>query len=320
VLVIRFNSIGDIVLTSPTVKALHDAGYEIHFLVKSAFKSLVEPNPHITKVWNIEKGLAEVIPVLKKEGYHKIVDLHNNLRSRQVKAALRISAHTLKKPRIKLLLLTQTNFRTEPQAHIVDRFLSVLEPMGISVPQPKTAFYFSKIGNKPLLDRLPKKFLCIAVGAAWATKEIPISLLNLIVEKTSYEQVVLIGGPADVERSQAIEPRVGLMNLTGTLDIEDSARVIENSQVLLTGDTGMMHIAAALSIPIVAIFGSTHPMLGYTPHRPILEPANAVIIQNNDLDCRPCTKQGKTSCPKGHFRCMTEINPQEVINALESYL
>jgi len=300
------------------VKALYDAGYEVHFLVKAAFSCLLEPNPHIKKVWSFSKDLSTVLPALKQENFHTLIDLHNNLRSRQVKAALKAPAHTLVKHRLKLWLLTQANMKMQPQVHIVNRFLKVVEPLGISVPQPVTEFYFSDASPSPLVESLPQKFLCIAVGAAWATKEIPIAKLNGIIKRVAYDNVVLIGGPADVERGELVQGGSGLINLTGELSIEDSARVIERCDVLVTGDTGMMHIAAALSVPVVAIFGSTHPVLGYTPHIPIGRTRRYQIIEQENLGCRPCTKQGKATCPKGHFKCMNDISVDKITKAIES--
>lgn len=290
----------------------------MHFLVKAAFRDLLEPNPQIKKVWSFSKDLSEVLPALKQEKFHTLIDLHNNLRSRKVKAALNAPSHTLAKDRLKLWLLTQAKLKMEPQAHIVNRFLKVVEPLGIAVPEPATEFYFSDASPSPLVESLPEKFLCIAVGAAWATKEIPIAKLNETLEQLTYNNIVLIGGPADVERSELLEGGATLINLTGQLSIEDSARVIERSAVLLTGDTGMMHIAAALRVPVVAIFGSTHPVLGYTPHTPIGGVRNSQIIQQENLSCRPCTKQGKASCPKGHFKCMNDISVDIITKAIES--
>jgi len=317
ILIIRFNSIGDIVLTSPVSEALNAAGYEVHYLVKSLFASLLKSNPNITKVWELKSDLNETIHELKKIEFFAVVDLHNNLRSSKVKRALSIKSYTFKKPRIKYFLLTKFGMKFKPEPHIVNRFLYVIEPLIGKVENVNTSFYFDPVKSNFDFKVLPENFMAIAVGAAFKTKMIPThKLIQLIDESTL--NVVLIGGPADCERAHKIVSKTKrkIINLVGEISISDSAKVIQNCQMLVSGDTGMMHIGAALNVPMVNVFGSTHPILGYTPFYGNSE-NKSVIIQNPDLSCRPCTKQGSDACPKGHFKCMNSISVDEMLNVIQ---
>ena len=325
-LVIRFNAIGDIVLTSPCLKALSDAGYLVHYLTKASFAEILTHNVYVDKVWKLERELSTLLPSLREEAYNVVIDLHNNLRSSQVKSALSCQAHTLQKNRIPLWILTQTPFKNHMEKHIVTRFLDVLKPLGIIISNPETSYALPKsLSQNEKLISLPKNYLAIAVGAAWKTKTIPSDKILSIIEKSGFSDIVLIGGPDEMEKASEVMVRSKrpVINLVGHLSINESAFVINGSSVLLTGDTGMMHIAAALGVPTVAVFASTHPALGYTPFysetRASAGPTH-YLIQNENLRCRPCTKQGKAHCPKGHFRCMLDLDNSEIVEKINSFI
>ena len=320
-LVIRFNAIGDLVLTTPVVEALAAAGYEVHYLVKEVFAELLDYNPHVHKVWRLKDSLSEVLAHLKKEQFDVVIDLHNNLRSRQVKSALKAKSYTLKKDRLNLFLLTKLNINRVKERHIVYRFLDVLKPLGIAVDEPAPQTYIPDAIAALWPDTLPAHYLVIVVGAAWANKEIPTEKIVEIMARTSYREIVLIGGPADKEKARLVvhQSQRLIHNKVGLLSITQSAHVISKAAAILSGDTGMMHIAASLGTPAVAVYGSTHPVLGYTPfygnHK-----AQYHIVQNDNLNCRPCTKQGQNQCPKGHFKCMLDLDIEALVSKIDSFV
>ena len=320
-LVIRFNAIGDLVLTTPVVEALAKHDYEVHYFVKEAFAELMEYNPHVHKVWKLKDTLAEVISDLKKESFDVVIDLHNNLRSRQVKSALKVKSYTLKKDILRLFLLTRLHINRVKERHIVYRFLDVVKPLGIAVEAPAPQTYIPDTLSAQLPYTLPAHFLGIVVGAAWTTKEIPTEKLVELIARTTYKEVLLIGGPADTEKATRIEQQVQrpVHNMVGQLTITESAYVISKAAAIVSGDTGMMHIAASLGTPSLAVFGSTHPVLGYTPfygkHK-----AQYHLVQNEKLSCRPCTKQGQNKCPKGHFKCMLDLDVDELVSKVDSFV
>lgn len=319
VLVIRFNSIGDIVLTSPVIATLEENNYEVHYITKKAYTSLLYNNPKVFKVWVFEDNFNILLPQLKKQGFDLVVDLHNNFRSKKVKKALSSQSLTFAKPRISLWLLTQFNIKPKKLNHIVDRFLEVIEPLSLKNKSTKLEFHFPPNFSYSGTD-LPKEFYTIAVGAAFFTKQIPKAKILEIVDEIDLP-VVLVGGPDDSNISNwiTLNSRKEVIDLCGQLSIEESAFVIKKSICLLSGDTGMMHIGAALGVKMVNVFGSTHPILGYTPYYGLSE-NQAIIVENKELSCRPCTKQGKNICPKGHFKCMNDIKSEEIITKLKTII
>ena len=141
VLIVRFNSIGDIVLTSPVIRALDKEGYEVHYLSKRSYRSLLKNNPRVKKYFALDEDLNEVLTLLKEEGYTYIVDLHNNYRSRKVRQYLKLPTYTLRKHPLRLFLMTQLHVASKQQEHIIDRFLSVVTPLLDNIQKPKVEFY-----------------------------------------------------------------------------------------------------------------------------------------------------------------------------------
>ncbi len=320
ILIIRFNSIGDIVLTSSVIRALDEEGYEVHYLSKIAYQSLLLNNHRVTKHFAFEDNLDVVIDLLKAENYYCVIDLHNNYRSAKVCRSLKVKYYNLTKKRVELFLLTKMGIGRRQQEHIVDRFMEVASPLLSDNKKSQVEFYIPEV-TVSKVDKLalPAQYITLSVGAAFYTKQIPFDLLGDIVAGIDIP-IVLLGGRDDMSKANSLkEIHVeGVINLCGKLTIEESAEVIRRSEVLLTADTGLKHIGATLDVNIVAIYGSTHPILGYTPY--YNDDNKAIIIQNNDLKCRPCTKQGNNACPKGHFKCMKELNSATIIDKIHSFI
>ena len=320
ILIIRFNSIGDIVLTSPVIRNLAIEGYELHYLCKKAYRSLLEPNPYLSQLWLFEGDYKILIKQLKAERFDYVLDLHNNLRSYRIKSQLSCRTYTLTKSRWRNFLLTRFDWARKQREHIVYRFLDVASPLLTVNVNAMPEFYFPK-GKSYGHISLPSKYSVIVVSTAFYTKNIPVNKLIHFLELSS-ETWILIGGPDDLQRADQIMQGVKQNNcrsLVGKLSLDESAYVMKESSLVLSGDTGMMHIAAALAVPVVAVFGSTHPILGYTPFSQNTE-SNYAIVENKNIACRPCTRQGRHSCPKKHFRCMNDISVEEIKHQVELLL
>jgi heptosyltransferase-2 len=157
----------------------------------------------------------------------------------------------------------------------------------------------------------PKPYITFAICGMHFTKKLPTEKIISICKKRN-ETVVLIGGPEDFETGKIIESNCdNVINTCGKYNINESAFIVNNSDLLITHDTGMMHIAAALGKKVFSIFGGTHPNLGFTAYKPNSENR---IIQIENLDCRPCHRYGKNKCPKGHFKCMQEIDENQFLS------
>ncbi|HRD53635.1 MAG TPA: glycosyltransferase family 9 protein [Flavobacteriales bacterium] len=310
-LVLRFSSIGDIVLTSPVLRCakeqLKDA--EIHFATKSAFADLLRYNPHVSKVHELGDDLGDLIGRLKQERFDAIIDLHHNLRTARIKRALGVPAQSFPKLNIEKWLLVNLRIDRMPRAHIVDRYMGTVAHLGVRNDDKGLELFIPKEREVPI-SLLPAShqagYTAFAIGAAHATKRLPqhklIELARLIDGA-----IVLIGGKEDQPVARAIGDAIGarVYDATGKHDILASASLIKQSRSVIAHDSGAMHIACGFSKPVVSVWGSTVPLFGMGPYQP-QHPERAVISEAKDLPCRPCSKIGHDRCPKGHFRCMEQ--------------
>lgn len=325
VLLIRFSSIGDIVLTSPVVRCLKKQTHaEVHFLTKAAFKSVVDSNPYIDRVYTIQKEVDEILPALKSEKYDFIFDLHRNLRSLRVKLALPgIRHYSFDKLNLEKWLLVQFKFDQMPKSHIVDRYLETTKIMQIQNDGQGLDYFIppaDEVDTDRLLSSKGKEVRTLAegkvaetsytsfvIGAAHATKRLP---KERIIEwcRRIPGPVILLGGPDDAEQGIFIADASGanVLNACGKLRLHQSASVVRQAQLVITHDTGLMHIAAAFKKPIWSVWGNTVPEFGMYPYYPEGMDRNRTF-EVKGLRCRPCSKIGHATCPKGHFRCMQEI-------------
>ncbi len=309
VLVIRFSSIGDILLTSPVVRCLKrqvkDA--EVHFLTKRAFRALVEHSPHIHRLHAIEDEVNEVIHALKHERFDLIVDLHHNLRTWRVKRALGVPARSFPKLNVEKWLMV--NFKRDrlPRMHIVDRYMSTVEHLGVKndglglelrIPPEK------EVDLTALPESHRAGYTALAIGALHHTKRLPPHRL-IELARSVRGPIVLIGGPDDRAVAAHITTEVGarVFDATGKHDLLGSASLIRQALGVIAHDSGAMHVAAAFQKNVVSIWGNTIPEFGMYPYMP-LHPERAHIAQVKGLDCRPCSKLGFDQCPRGHFHCM----------------
>lgn len=322
-LIIRLSSIGDIVLTTPVIRCLKEQmpGIEIHFLVKKQFSDVILANPYINKVHVLEQGIADVLPVLKKEKFDRIIDLHKNIRSLMIRFRLGVPANSFPKLNLRKWLLVRFKIDQLPDVHIVDRYFKAVEKLGVTNDQ-KGLDYFIPEKENPSPDVLPKFFqkgyIAWVIGGNYETKMFPSEKIIRICEQIRFP-IVLIGGAEDSEKGERIVKAVGtrIFNACGKFGINQSAALIKMAMLVLTNDTGMMHIAAAFRKKIISFWGNTDPRFGMTPYLPN-DANSSILFEVTGLSCRPCSKLGFDACPKGHFDCMQKISEEEVINAINN--
>ena len=310
ILVVRFSSIGDIVLTTPVVRMLKtQLNTEVHFLTKAPFVSLFKNNPYVDSVFQIDKSINEVISDLKKENYDYVIDLHSNLRTQILKLKLGVSAKSFNKLNWEKFLLT--NFKTNilPDVHIVDRYLDTVKFLGITNDNKGLDFFLSD-ADKVDLNEFPNDYVAFVIGGQHATKILPTAKIISICKKLN-KAVLLIGGPDDKARGDEISKASGAINTCGDHSLLQSAFLIKNSAYVISHDTGMMHIAAAFKKKIYSVWGNTIPEFGMYPY---LSDKNSKMIEVQNLSCRPCSKIGYDKCPKGHFKCMQEIDENQFLS------
>jgi len=320
VLIVRFSSIGDIILTTPIVKALYEQRNDItiHYLTKQQFLPLLSKNPNINKIHTFQKSLKEVIEFLKNEKYDYLIDLHNNLRTLILKKALKIPHRSFRKLNVQKWLLVNFHYRKMPQLHVVDRYFETLNFLGVTNKLHNCELFLS---DADIVDTYkkwnipPYTYLSVAIGAQFGTKTMPVSLIINILNKVNCS-IILLGGKNDRKRSEEITDALiknnkTVINAVDQLSITESAYIVAMSKTILTHDTGLMHIATAFDIPIVSVWGNTVPELGMYPYYP-KKPEKYSIHQVKELPCRPCSKIGHHKCPKKHFHCMTLQNVEVI--------
>ena len=324
ILVIRFSSIGDIVLTTPVIRCLKNQidDVEIHVLTKKKFSSLYKTNPYINKVYEYDDSLKKNIEELKLENYDYIVDLQKNKRSLRATRALHKPHSSFPKLNFKKFLLTTFKINLMPDIHIVDRYFKAVEKLGVTNDYQGLDFFISEKNDYPLSE-LPENFQegyhAFVIGGTYKTKILPAVKIVEIIQKLN-EPVILLGGPDDVERAEeilsAISCQLSAISLVGKINLEQSASIVKKAKSVLTNDTGLMHIAAAFHKNIVSVWGNTVPELGMYPYLP-KEKEKCHIVECKDVKCRPCSKLGFKECPKRHFKCMMKIDSDTVVEKLK---
>jgi ADP-heptose:LPS heptosyltransferase len=307
-LVIRFSSIGDIVLTSPVVRCLKNqvTNAEIHFVTKKAFRQIVENNPNISKVISFEKEIDEVTDMLKKEQYDLVIDLHKNLRSARLKRKLGRPSAAFPKLNFKKFLLTFFKIDRLPDVHVVDRYFKAVEKLGVKNDQQGLSYFIPEQDEvEPRNFGIVEPYVVYAIGAQFATKRMPAGKISELLKKIN-ATVVLLGGEVDFDEAEQIaKSRAGIINLCGRLSLNQSASLVRQAGKIITHDTGLMHIASSFGKPIVSIWGNTVPAFGMYPYMPQKKTGYS-IHEVKGLSCRPCSKIGYQKCPKGHFKCMLD--------------
>lgn len=328
ILIIRFSSIGDIVLTSPVVRGLRKQypQAEIHFCTKAKFAGLVSENPAIDKILVLEKELMPLISVLRKEQYDVVIDLHNNLRTWLIKRALwGARKFTFRKLNLAKWILVKFKRNLLPDVHVVDRYMATCSKLGVTYDGLGLDYYFKpnsglSEATQSLLPKTP--FAVFVAGGTWATKRLPVEKMREFFSQSSFPLVV-VGDQNDGKAVIAALDGLynGVVDLCGKLGFADSARVIEKSSLVISHDTGLMHVAAALRKPVISVWGNTVPQLGMYPLFPRdFDTRFNIMAEVQNLPCRPCSKIGYESCPKGHFNCMNQQNINQIIKNSEQIL
>ena len=323
ILILRFSSIGDIILTTPVIRNLKSQvdNVEIHFATKKQFASIVLNNPYVDKVHSLDKSFDELKNSLNKYQFDYIIDLHKNLRTLRVKNALKVTALSFEKLNLKKWFLVQFKMNKMPDVHIVDRYMDTIRFFVDENDNKGLDYFFSDNFKKGyLLPQTHHKGYTVAViGANHYTKQIPSSILINILNKHN-KPVVLVGGKKEKRVADEITKRlkVDYIDLCGVTTLDESANIIKESRCVLTPDTGMMHIAAAFKRPIVCMWGNTVPEFGMYPYMPKNKDLY-YISEVENLKCRPCSKIGYAKCPKKHFNCMMQQNIEQIVGKLNEY-
>ena len=324
ILIIRFSSIGDIVLTTPVLRCIRkqkpDA--EIHYLTKTAFQPVVGYNPNIDKIHYLDSDLNALYPVLKAEKFDYVIDLHNNLRTARVKKALAVEkTFAFPKLNVQKWMLVNLKANFMPDQSIVERYFEPVKEMGVVNDGLGLEYYIPPSAVTDDED-IPTShwpgFVACVIGGSYYTKKFPVEKWIEFCKVVPYP-VILIGGPDDREEGRLIaelDP-VKIYNSCGKFNLNESAHLVQRARVVVSNDTGLMHVAAAFQKPVISLWGNTSPGMGMFPYyggnnlKSRVNP-KSVIIENKKLYCHPCSKLGYANCPRRHFKCMRGLNVNEI--------
>ena len=321
IFIVRLSSLGDILLTTPLIRSLKNSypNMQIDFVVRKEFNDTVLHNPHLNKIYQVsrDQNYSELRDQLLKINYDVVIDLQNNLRSRRLTKNISNYIFRFKKPNIDKFLLV--NFK-------INRFNNIIpipERYANSLPNFKlddgSLELFLPNAIKPNIEK-SANIIGLCPGSVHKTKmwleEYFVDLGNLLVQNNY--KVILFGGKSDREICKKISKQIGQ-----SIDLSNDNKLFELSanmkmcKAVVCNDSGLMHTAVANNVPVVAIFGSTVKEFGFTPYK-----NRSLVIENNELTCRPCSHIGLDECPKKHFECMKELTPklvfEKTINFIEN--
>jgi heptosyltransferase-2 len=326
ILLVRFSSIGDILLTTPLIRALRarHPGARIDAVTKASFAPLLADNPHLTSVVSVAPGetLASLAGRLRPARYTHRLDLHGSLRSRLLRMLLPGRWHGYQKHRLARarLIRTRKNHYPTGTPPVPERYFQAAAGLDVRPDGGPPEFFLGAAARVEAADWLAasglgtaREIVALAPGAAHATKRWPVARWQALAATLAErgQQVVIVGGPEDGAIASAVlEGAPSAVSAAGQFGLQGTGALLARSRALVSGDTGVMHMATGVGTPVVALFGPTVEAFGFFPYR-----APARVVQH-DLPCRPCSRMGGEACPLGHHDCLRGIAPDEVHAAL----
>ncbi|MEQ9403037.1 MAG: glycosyltransferase family 9 protein [Cyclobacteriaceae bacterium] len=323
ILILRFSSFGDIVLTTPVIRILKSQDWTVHFATMEEFSGLLEANPYIDKIHLLKASLHELTSELKAEQFDRIIDLQNNNKTKLLSARLKKKRITFRKLNFANWLLVNFKINRLPNVHLVDRYIQAIEPLGVKNDNLGLDYFIpekDEVEDGWLPDAFQGGFAAFVIAARHKTRQLPLNRMIELCDRIN-KPVILVGGkkevgignkieaffkPGSMEKEvemKQINKKTIIFNACGKFSLNQSASLISKAKWVFTHDTGMMQVAAAFKKPVYSIWGNTVPAFGTYPYR-----TQFTIFENKSLSCRPCSTRGYNKCPKGHFKCMKDLS------------
>jgi heptosyltransferase-2 len=300
----------------------------VHYLTKYSFQPVVRNNPYIDHFHYLADSLDEVIVKLRAEQFDFVADLHHNVRSLRVRRALGVPSAGFPKLNLKKWLYTNLKIDLMPPVSIVERYFTTVKRLGVKNDGRGLDYFIDpefKLKNQDIPMSHWNGYVGCVIGGSYATKQLPVHQWQTLCRDIPYP-IILLGGPDDRAMGMEIaelDP-IRIYNSCGKFSLNESAELVDLARVIVTNDTGLMHIAAAYKKPIVSLWGNTTPQMGMFPYYgynnldSLVEP-RSVMIENKDLSCRPCSKLGYRRCPRGHFDCMNRLDLGVVVKSVMDF-
>lgn len=326
IIVVRFSSLGDIILSEPVVRALHGKfpDSQITYLTKVGFLPLLELFENLDKVYALkdDKQFPELIAELRRDGVDLVVDLHRNLRSSRLRSRLRVRSVTTRKEWWRRFCSVRFKKLGLKPSHAVERYFAALRKLGIAeaphAPQLRLPDSYHHWWQKERASRgLTDPYYVIGAGAAHDTKMAPPELWVGVVHELkahSSAKPLVVGSSGESDMLGTLVDRIGMSpaRIVTQEDICNSAAVIAGADFVLSNDSGLSHLAAGLGRPTLALFGPTHPVLGFTPLG-----AQADFYTVNEY-CSPCSLHGSKPCFRDQRYCFTRMEIGIIVEKIMS--
>jgi lipopolysaccharide heptosyltransferase II len=327
ILAVRFSSIGDVLLITPLLRAIR-AQYpaaRVTVLTKPGFVPLLSHNPNLSRVISLDqrRGLRDLAAELRAGRYTHLLDLHDNLRSRMLRLLVPGNWSSYPKHRLARSILIHTKRDLyRDRRPVPERYFSAATHLGVVPDGAPPDFFLGReaeqaaaawleAGRRPGPDQ---PLIALAPGAAHATKRWPPEYWEMLLQRliNSGSSVVLVGGEEDAALASLLVSGApgGVLNAAGRFGLQETAALLKHCQALVSGDTGVMHMATAVGTPVLALFGPTVRQFGFFPY------SNRARVLELPLGCRPCSSKGGPRCPLGHHRCLRDLPPDLVFEAL----
>lgn len=328
ILIIRFSSIGDIVLASPVFRCLklQLPGCELHFVTKKNFSAVTVHNPYIDRFFYYDQNMVLLLQSLQEQEYDYVIDLHANFRSIKICRALKKKTYRIRKLSIEKFLLTQFNINMMPKRHITLRSLDTVAALGVKDDGLGLDYFITeeeKIKEKDIPHAHLAGYIALVIGASYATKKLPVSKLRELCSKINHP-IILIGGKEDASAGNQVAAvdDVKIYNACGKFSLNESADLVRRARLVISHDTGLQYIACAFKKPLLAIWGATSPALQVEPYYGSSFVTSHPIYENilTGISCQPCSKYGTDTCPLEHFNCMYKQDIDTIIKKIETKL
>jgi heptosyltransferase-2 len=324
ILLVRFSSIGDVLLTTPLVRALRHRHPDAHltYVTKRAMAPLVADNPHLSQVVALEpdEPLTHLARHLRGLQPTHGLDLHGSLRSAALRLLVRCRWSGYAKRKLARTVLVAAKLDLyRGDVPVAERYFEAARHLDVRPDGAPPEFFVGAAARERVARWLEERHLddaplaALAPGAAHATKRWPIAHWQALAERlrgAGYRLVVL-GGPEDRGAAQQLGGGPLAESAAGEFTLQETGACLARAKVLISGDTGVMHMATGVGTPVVALFGPTVRAFGFFPYH-----ARATVIAQ-DLPCRPCSTMGTARCPLGHHRCLVDLLPAQVAAAVE---
>lgn len=336
ILILQTAFIGDVILTTPLVKALHllCPQAEIQFLTIPLSHNILETNPHLKKIWIYDKrggdkgilGFLRIIKKLRGEAIDLAIVPHRSIRS----AALVFGAgipHRIGFDRSTGRFLYNHIVKYLTNVHEIERNMTLLNYITPIVTEKYMPEIFINQADRRIVSNLfsamdlgkTQNIISMAPGSIWPTKRWPVKYWVQLIKLLSRDgyKIILIGSKNDKYLAGQINQCIpmNVVDAMGKFTIRQSGEIIRRSRLLVSNDSAPTHLGVAVGTPVLTIFGSTVPSFGFFPFG-----KKNKVAEIKGLSCRPCTDHGRIGCPKEHFKCMLDLKPELVFQIVMEML